>query len=162
MVSAARHTLVDAEIGADREGEGEGEYGANVNDPAMRHVGSASKLTRMGFSAKEGWQPSPAPVIIAAASGGSSPRSGHEQKSRFSIKRGVLGRVRFFVRSFVCLCLCSLSIFALLCVSIHVCFSCKQIFRSASPSPCLLFITATCNPIHLNVLRIFQFVRFVL
>ena len=83
------------------KGRREGEYGANVNNPAMRHVGSASKLTRMGFSAKEGWQPSPAPVIIAAASGGSSPRSGHEQKLRFSIKREVLGRVRLFVCSFV-------------------------------------------------------------
>ena len=131
------HTLVDADVGADGEEEGEGEegeYGANVNDPAMRHVGSASKLTRMGFSAKEGWQPSPVPVIIAAAAGGSSPRSGHEQKSRFSIKREVLGRVRFFVvRSCVyILCFCSLSIFAL-CV-----FLMNKIFRSASPSPCLL------------------------
>ena len=98
------HTLVDADVGADGEGEGEeGEYGANVNNPAMRHVGSMSKLTIMGFSTKEGWQPSPAPVIITATAGGSSPQSGHEQKSRFIIKGEVLGCVRFFVHSFMCL-----------------------------------------------------------
>ena len=100
-------------------GRREGEYGANVNNPAMRHVGSASKLTRMGFSAKEGWQPSPAPVIIAAASGGSSPRSGHEQKLRFSIKREVLGRVRLFVCS--CIYVSVLLLFLRCCVFLFMC-----------------------------------------
>ena len=55
-------------------------------------MGSASKLTRMGFSTKQGLQLSPAPVIVAGTAGGSSPQSGHEQKLRFSIKSFFKGK----------------------------------------------------------------------
>jgi hypothetical protein len=57
---------------------------ANANDPATRHIARATKITRMEFSVKETWQPSPAPIIVSASS--SSPRSGSEQKSRFGIR----------------------------------------------------------------------------
>jgi hypothetical protein len=42
---------------------------ANAHDPAMRHMTSANKLTRMGFSAKRGWQPSPASIIVSLLDG---------------------------------------------------------------------------------------------
>jgi hypothetical protein len=52
------------------------------HDPATRHMTSANKLTRMGFSAKEGWQPS-ATISV-------SPRG--DQKSRFGIKSFFKGK----------------------------------------------------------------------
>lgn len=47
-----------------------------THDPATRHMVSATKLTKMGFSAKEGWQPT---TTISV-----SPRQEH--RSRFGIK----------------------------------------------------------------------------
>ena len=46
---------------------------------------SANKLTRMGFSAKDGSQAPPLP-LLPVPSISLSPRGGHEQKSRFGIK----------------------------------------------------------------------------
>jgi len=47
------------------------------HDPATRHIASANKLTRMGFSAKDGYQP----VVTPSAT-----LRGQEPKSRFGIK----------------------------------------------------------------------------
>jgi hypothetical protein len=57
------------------------------HDPATRQIASANKLTRMGFSAKDGWEP--------AATISMSPR-GHDQKSRFSIK-SLQNKVMFYL-----------------------------------------------------------------
>ena len=62
------------------------------HDPAARQVTSAHKLTRMGFSAKDGSQP----PITAGGGGGatvvSAPPRGPEQKSRFGIKSFFKGK----------------------------------------------------------------------
>lgn len=51
-----------------------------THDPATRHLASATKLTKMGFSAKDGYQP---PLSV-------SPRQ--EPKSRFGIKSFFKGK----------------------------------------------------------------------
>jgi len=68
------------------------------HDPATRHMASPNKLTRMGFSAKDGWQP--------AATISTSPRS-HDQKSRFAIKSFFKGKSCFIYVSWVLSGLCS-------------------------------------------------------